>query len=308
MRKYSFVLVATLLSVGCQPSASNSTKQTTNATPAPKTLKLTAGAPESPFAPRYSPPGKGLELKPIEIPASQGFDGLETEVVLGSPIEKQTPIKMLVARAAAGEAYTKLTIDSDGNGKYDEEAIVIKPTESRGNTWSSFTTTLKVNYVGDKTITEDYPVSLWIAVASLEEQPKVLRISRRGYKSGEMHLGNQKVTVILSDSNNDAIFGEGDWWELRSTDGPANGSGMRKVGDFVWLDESAYKLELNDVMGSAVKLVAFDPGMTRADDELSRDPYGADKKAVKADKPLEFRHDIDAAIAEAVEKDRKSVV
>jgi len=296
MRKHSIVLLATLMSFGC------------NKRPEPMTLRLTAGAPDSLIAPRYSPQGKGLELKPIEIPATQGFDGLETEIVLGSPVEKQTPIKLLITRAAAGEAYTKLTIDSDGNGKYDEEAIIIKPTESRGNTWSSFSATLKVNYIADKTITEDYPVTLWIAVASVDEQPKVLRISRRGFKSGETKLGNQKVTVVLSDSNNDAIFGEGDWWELRSADGPAKSSEMRKVGDFIWLGESAYKLELNDERGSAVKVASFDPGVTRADDELARDPYGADKKAVKADKPLEFRHDIDAAIAEAVDKKQRCFI
>lgn len=308
MKKQSFVLLATVMSFGCQPSTTETVKSNKSSSLEPTTVKMTAGALNSPIAPRYSPPGKGLELKPIEIASSQGFDGLETEVVLGSPVEKQTPIKMLLARAAAGEAYTKLTIDSNGNGKYDEEAIEIKTTESRGNIWSSFTATLKVNYLGDQTITEDYPVTLWIAVASLDEQPKVLRISRRGFKSGDVKLGDQKVTVILSDSNNDAIFGEGDWWELRSMDGPSKSSEMRKVGEYVWLGESAYKLELGDVRGSDVKLVSFDPGITREEDALARDPYGADKKAVKADKPLEFRHDIDAAISEAADKKQRCFI
>jgi thiol:disulfide interchange protein len=74
------------------------------------------------------------------------------------------------------------------------------------------------------------------------------------------------------------------------------------------LGQSAYKLELSDVRGSSVKLVAFDPGITRAEDELARDPYAADKKAVKADKPLEFRHDIDAAIAEAFDKKQRCFI
>ncbi len=42
--------------------------------------------------------------------------------------------------------------------------------------------------------------------------------------------------------------------------------------------------------------------MTREEDELARDPFLADRKAVRAAKPLEFRHDADVAIAEAVEK------
>ncbi len=265
-------------------------------------ILLTAGPMDSPLAPRYSPPGKGLELKPVEVLESFGVDSLETEVVLGWPIEKQIPIRMLVTRAAADEAYTKLYIDADSNGLYDEEAIVAKPSESRGNIWSNFAATLKVRYFDEVPLTEDYPVTLWIAVASVTEQPKILRISRRGFKTGELTIGDKTVSLVLSDSNNDAVFGEGDWWELQTNNERSKSSEMRKVGDYVWLGESAYKLELNDKTGNAGRLSAFDPGKTREQDELDRDPYSADKKAAKAAQPLEFRHDADEAIAEAAEK------
>ena len=42
--------------------------------------------------------------------------------------------------------------------------------------------------------------------------------------------------------------------------------------------------------------------MTPEEDSIKRDPYGADRAAARAEKPLEFRHDVDAAIAEAAEK------
>ena len=161
---------------------------------------------------------------------------------------------------------------------------------------------MKVKYLVDKPVTEDYPVTLWLAVASAAEQPKILRISRRGFKTGEMIIGDKKVSLVLNDSINDAVFGEGDWWELRTDNQPFKSSDMRKVGDYVWLGESAYKLELNDATGNAGRLIAFDPGKTREQDELARDPYAADKKAARAERPLEFRHDADEAIAEAAEK------
>ncbi len=106
-----------------------------------------------------------------------------------------------------------------------------------------------------------------------------------------MIIGDKKVSLVLSDSNNDAVFAEGDWWELRTDNQPSNSSDMRKVGDYVWLGEFAYKLELNDATGNAGRLSAFDPGKTREQDELARNPYAADKKAARAERPLEFRHD-----------------
>jgi thiol-disulfide isomerase/thioredoxin len=124
-------------------------------------------------------------------------------------------------------------------------------------------------------------------------------MSRRGYKLGEASVGDTKATVVLSDSNNDAVFGAGDWWELRAGDSPSKSVDMRRVGEFAWLGESAFKLEVDNAFGGSARLVPFDPGMTREADSLARDPYGADRMAVKAAKPLEFRHNVDVAIAEA---------
>ncbi len=273
-------------------------------------VKVTAGTDDSPLAPRYSPPGKGLELKGVEVPESLGFDGLETELGLGWPATKQLPIKMLVTRAAVDAAYTRLYIDSDANGKFDEEPIVAKESESRGNIWSNFSATLKVRYQTEKPVVEDYPVALWIAVASVTEQPKVLRLSRRGFKTGDFMIAGQKISLVLSDSNNDAVFGEGDWWELKGEGTGSKGSGasMRTVGDYHWLGETAYKLELDDATGNAGRITVFDPGKSRAQDELGRDPYGADRKAVKAEKPLEFRHDVDTAILEAMNNKQRCFI
>ena len=269
---------------------------------APIEIKLTAGELDSKLAPRYSPPGKGLKLAPFETPTELGVDGLQAEVVLGAPLEKQTPVKLLVTRAAAEAAYTNLYVDVDGNGKFDEPPVAATMSDSRGMVWSNFNTTLKVSYMGKETVTEDYPVVFWLTVAAAADRPEVLRMSRRGYKLGEARVGDNRVSVVLSDSNNDAVFGEGDWWELRTSDLPLKSDNMRRVGEFAWLGESAFKLEVENACGEAARLVPFDPGITREADALARDPYGADRTAVKAAKPLEFRHDVDAAIAEAADK------
>ncbi len=264
-------------------------------------LKLTAGDPKSKFAPRYSPPGKAIKLTASAVPAELGVDGLQGEVVLGAPAEKQTPLKMLVTRAAAGEVFSNLYIDMDRNGVFDEPTIAATVSNSRGMIWSNFAATLKVTHQAEEAVTEDYPVSFWLTVPAAADQPDVLRMSRRGHKVGEVTVGSEKVAVVLSDSNNDAVFGEGDWWELRR-EGSSEKPDMRRVGEFAWLGESAYKLEIVNTYGSSARLIPFDPGITREADALARDPYGADRKAVKAAKPLEFRHDVDDALAEASDK------
>jgi thiol-disulfide isomerase/thioredoxin len=283
-----------------EPAAAKSSARENDA--APIRIKLKAGEVDSNLAPRYSPPGKALKLEPFDTPSELGVDGLQAEVVLGAPVEKQAPIKLLVTRTSTEAPYTKLYVDSDGNGKFDEPAVEATLSDLRGKTWSNFNATLKVKYIGDVTVTEDYPVTFWLTVAAAADRPDVLRVSRRGYKVGELNIGEETVSVVLSDSNNDAVFGEGDWWELRTGDQPSKGNAMRRVGEFTWLGESAFKLEIENAFAGTVRLYPFDPGITRQADELARDPYGADKTAVKAEKPLEFRHDVDAAIAEAAEK------
>ncbi len=181
-------------------------------------VKFAPGDPKSKMAPRYSPSGKGLKLVAFDTPPELGFDGLQTEVVLGAPVETQAPFKLLVTRAAADAAYTQLYIDADRNGKFDEPAMTAQVSNSRGMIWSSFDAQFKVTYHGEQTVTEDYPVALWLTVGKATDQPEVLRLSRRGHKLGEVTVGDAKAFVVLSDSNNDAVFGAGDWWEFRTED------------------------------------------------------------------------------------------
>ncbi len=61
----------------------------------PVALKLTAGDAKSLIAPRYSPPGKGLKLEKAEVPAELGFDGLQTEVVLGGASRQASPAEAI---------------------------------------------------------------------------------------------------------------------------------------------------------------------------------------------------------------------
>lgn len=101
-------------------------------------------------------------------------------------------------------------------------------------------------------------------------------------------------------SNNDAVLGAGNWWELRGQAPKA--AGMRTIGDFAWADGKAWKLQLEGTRGRSAKLVAFDAGLTEAEDLLKRDRMREDRIAVRAAKPVPFRKDVDATLKEAADK------
>ncbi len=115
------------------PGESTPAPATESAAAAAVDVTFLAGDSDSPLAPRYSPKGKGLPLKAATVAPDLGFDGLETEVVLGTPTNEQAPFRMLITRAAADQAYTRLFVDTDRNGQFNEEPVIIETTESRGN-------------------------------------------------------------------------------------------------------------------------------------------------------------------------------
>ncbi len=298
-----FMILGLVCIAGCSSSKPDDENQATKGDSEMNlTVQLQDGIPNTSLAPRYSPKGKQFSLKPSERKTSE-IDPLETQIVLGLPSDKQTPFNVMVSREASGQPYSRLFIDLDQNGQYDEQPIVTKTTDSRGTLWSSFEATFPVKYVlQNETVTQDYAVSMWITAKNSAETPEVIRISRRGFKVGQTTINGQAAFVVLSDSNNDAVFDEEDWWELRTSDEPTSAVDIRNVKDFHWFNDQAYKVEIENATGRSAQLVPYDAGMTRAEDQLMRDPYAADIQAPKAEKPLEFRHDADAAIAEAKEK------
>lgn len=253
------------------------------------------------FTPANLPPSKALTLQPIEVDPKLGVNGLTTEAKLGWPKDQGAVTKLLVTRPSTGEPYSQLYIDSDGNGEFDEPVITAKKSDERGLIWTKFSAELKANFVLDTAATVEFPVELWLSVKKAKSKPTTMRLSRRSYRLGEVLVGEQKALVVLSDGSNDEVLGAGDWWEIRPV-GSDTKAAMRAVDDFYWLGEQAYKLEIASPLGDKARLVPHDPGVTRKQDLAARDPFGIDGGIAKAEKPLEFRHDADAAIVEAKEK------
>ncbi|HEX3146874.1 MAG TPA: thioredoxin family protein [Gemmataceae bacterium] len=265
-------------------------------------VTLTPGDAASKTAPRYSPPGRQLKLEAKDHKGLPGFDHLEGRLQLGPNAQASAGHILVLARSAKGKPYDQLFVDVDGDGKFGDKPVVVEPKPNRNKIWSSFEATVRVNHAkpGAPPAFEDYPVALWIVVEKEGDVLDVVRVSRRGYLSGKVQMGDAAFDLMLSDSNNDGVFGAGDWWELRGMS-PAT-DGMRTVGDFAWAGGKAWKLELDGTNGRKGRLVPFDSGMTQAEDAIKRDRLREDRLAKRADKPVSFRKDVDTALKDIAAK------
>ena len=261
------------------------------------------GSPGSKLAPRYSPKGMKVALAAREAPAPEGHAPLEGRLQLGPAATRGSGRLVVLARSKPEGPYDLLWLDANGDGELGaEERQQATPSTSRGSTWTSFQAAVRINHGTTETpIEEDYPIGLWVAVEDVAAPVSYVRFSRRGFRVGHVSLGDAPHDVVLSDADNDGVLGTGDWWALLP-EGEAHGmEHSRKVGDFAWSGTQAWKLEVVGTAGREGRLVPFDPGITPEQDARNRDPLWDDKQAERAEQPLVFAHDIEAAIAAARE-------
>lgn len=295
-------LLACVLCVLASPPARGSDKTPEAADGATESYPISfSPAPEKP-ALNFSPKGTQVKLVPKKMAGLDGVDHLEGRLQLG-PHRATGPGQLLVlARSREGTPYDMLFIDAGHDGSVADDApLNTKPNTVRDNLWSSFSVKLMVNHAsaGKAPEFEDYPVGLWVVVEKSDERPDIIRFSRRGHLTGAVTLGDMTFDVVLSDSNNDAVFGIRDWWGLRQQTGTRKADLDRAVGDYAWAGGKAWKLELDGTNGRAGKLISFDPGITEEEDIIRRDRLREDRLAVRAPKPVPFLADAEAAIKAA---------
>lgn len=268
------------------------------------------GDPKAAFAPRFSPKGTQIELKPTELAKVDGKDHLVGRIPLGAKAVRGEGQLIALARTEAGKPYDLLFVDTNLDGKLtDEKAITTKPNLTREKWWSSFEGVLKaVHATKGPDATTDYPVSFWAVVDKSDETPKIIRYSRKGYAVGTVTIGDGEYTVLVSDGDNDGVIDEGDYWNIGRTKGddPLAGKEWRRMPDFCWAGKKAWKLEMDGTAGTSGKVYAFDPGITQEDDAVKRDTYKADREAPRAEKPVAFETDYEAAVKKAA-ADKKPV-
>ncbi len=268
-------------------------------------VALEPGAAGSAQAPRYSPKGFRVKLSASEREIDGGIDVLEGRLLLGPNDTRADGHLLLLARSEPEKPYDLLLLDTNGDGSLEgEELRRATPRLSRSSIYTSYDAVLAVNHgSAADPLPEAYPIGLWVAVDYEDATPPFIRFSRRGFLSGTVALDGDSFYVVLSDANNDAVYGSGDWWALLPVEGgEANTStSSRKVGDFAWAGRQAFRFDLEGTNGRKGRLTAIDPGLTPEEDARARDPYWDDKQAERAEAPVAFRRDVEAALAEATE-------
>jgi thiol-disulfide isomerase/thioredoxin len=265
-------------------------------------VKFEPGNAGTKIAPRYSPYGKQVPLRAASN-GPNGGDPLEGRLKLGPNAEKSPGLRLVLTRSESGKPYDRLLVDTDGDGSLEnEKSITGKSREQRGSFWSSFAASVQVEHTADgKTVSEAYPMNLWVVVEKADAVPDAIRFSRDGYKAGSATIEGVTMDVIVSDANNDGVLGSGDWWTVRPSSSTSAHSAeqSRKIGDFAWAGGKAWKCELDGTAGRIGRLKPFDPGMTEAQDDEARDLYRADRLAPRAKTPIAFGKDHDKAVADA---------
>lgn len=252
---------------------------------------------------------RGLQWSPKgnKVPMTATDDGLRGQISIGKhpPIALQFDVEKPLE---GGPAVLK--IDSDSDLKFSaDETHKIDASERREKFWYSSKTTFDLRI--DDDTTRPYPVSLWYVVdPDQPDAPPVFRWSRTGWHQGHFEFNGKTCTVVITDADSDGMFTDKDAWGLGTSDKDAYSykNSAFKINSHAWLDSVAFRIVDSDKNGQSVTIEAFDLGMTEAEDRENKDPYAADRKYVRAEKPVVFLTDLDAALALAKKEGKRIVV
>jgi len=264
-------------------------------------VRFEAGAAGSRLEPRFSPAASESVLKTPEQPPLMGRAHLETHLEIGAVAGKSR--RLLLWRSAPDKPHDVLLFDANGNGDLsDERRVRARIREGKGSTWCTFELAIRVNHATvEAPRWQPYAIGLWVVVKDVADAPEKLFSTGHGYRAGRIKVLDSEFDVILSDANNDAVYGAGDYWTIRDVlaKTPFEFFDAREVGDFAWADGVAWKLELEGTAGEVGRIVGFDPGITQQADERKRDPCYEDRRAPRAETPLPLETDFDDGMAKA---------
>ena len=252
---------------------------------------------------RWSPKGKQLSLV-------EKNGGMETELKLGAV--DVSPLLLRLEKGEDQKYFNRLLGDWNKNGSLSDDTVLITvPNEIRGKFWSSFETTLHIpvrDPASGESATNAYTISFWYVEDPIEPVIEhVLRFSRRSWMQGNFELDGVPAVMMLAEMEMDGIYDSLDSWALAAADRPQDlyeSANSRSILNFAWLGDKAYKIKSIHPSGREVKLEAYDPGITRADDERARDTYAVDREAARSGKKVEFSRDFKGILRQAQEQDK----
>lgn len=295
--------------LGQEKAIESHVKDSKQTTPAEQySVSFQASDRRSPLAPPFFPIGAKFELKPQALPQLPGQNHLSGRIQVGPKEVMPDGIAVIFAQSDKSEPYDQLYVDLNLNGDLtDETPVSGRKKWVRDVWWSSFDSVmLQLRHSTQSDHVVDYPVSFWLTAESATSPPTIARFTRMGFLEGTFTRENQTYRVGACDANNDGILTADDSWGIAFVSGAKEVEKplWRSVSDFNWSGQQAWRLVLEGTDGARGVVTVYDAGITREEDEANRDPLREDKLAVRAEKPVVFETDYEAAIARARELGR----
>jgi len=256
-------------------------------------LRLDPGGGAAAEDPRLAPLSSRVPLKPAAGGIAGGIDPLEARIALGP--RPGGGRRVVLYREAAGLPYSRLLIDTNGDGSVeDEEALVTQMRTSGQSTWSAFDATVQVAHdPKGGAATESYELELYVVVQSPTQRPDNLAYRGKGMRTGQVDLDGMPHEVTISDRNNDAVFTVGDAWTMRALHGadPDAPIDVKRVGESIALDGRFWVLELEGTAGRSATLVRQDGPANPAAPQAPGGAHPEDAAAPRASASLSFADD-----------------
>jgi thiol-disulfide isomerase/thioredoxin len=238
----------------------------------------------------WSPYGQKLPLTEVE-------GGMESQLALGP--RGTSPIDLRLARSPGAPHHDRLFIDLDRDGHFGEgEDFETTPTEQRNKFWSSFDAVVDVPVVdpiSGEVTANSYALGLWyVEDPNAPEEEPVIRFSRQGWMEGRVVLDSIEAVVLVTENVMDGVYDQEDYWALASADSAADLLQIeyaRPLTEHNWLFERAYRVKEVDPSGRRLILSPFDPGITRANEEIMNDDLAVDRNAARSGRAVTFLHD-----------------
>lgn len=249
---------------------------------------------------RWSPKGEKLSL-------SQTDSGLIAQLYLGS--KDLGPVNIVLSKSDGAQYPDRLQGDWNRNGKPDDDSVIhAVPRDSRGKMWSSFKAVVEIpvkDPLSGRQAMNPYPLDFWYVYDPLEpDAAPVIRFSRRGWMQGAFDADSLKGLILLTEMQMDGRYDTLDSWMLAlpGKQKELYGANSRSCNDHAWLGNKALCIKEMDPSGRKVTLILYNPGMTREEEEKSRDLMAVDRQAAHSGKSVAFLHDYKLALKVAKSK------
>ena len=135
----------------------------------------------------------------------------------------------------------------------------------------------------------------------------MIRFSRRGWMSGRVELDGVPAVFMLTEMEMNGVYDTHDSWALAKAESPKElyePAQSRSLLNHAWLGEKAYKIKSIHPSGREVELEAYDPGITREEEERALDTLAVDREAARSGKKVNFSFNYEDILKQAGEQDK----